>query len=97
LGIVSRVSTSNSDPGIRALGDLARQLDPRVVGVSTRTKDAKTVLIIELAGATHGQHESLADALRKHRIEHGISTEFLIFNATMGFDPPPGTPEGEPP
>ena len=88
-GIVAGVSSPNIDPGLRELADLARRIELRVVGVSTRTRDAKTVLIIELADATRERHEALAEALRAHRREHGLTTEFLIFNTTTGFSSEP--------
>lgn len=54
-------------PDFSALADEVRRIEPQVVGVSTRTKAHKTVLLIVLADATRERVVGLGDALRAFR------------------------------
>lgn len=90
--------TDDLAPDFAALAAEARRLEPRVVNVSTRTKDYKTVLIIETAGLTTPEVGALSDALKAFRRREDLVAEFLIVNSTGGdFVKKPDVPKGWPP
>jgi hypothetical protein len=92
------VSADDIDPDFSALATEARRLEPRVISVSTRTKDFKTVLIIETAGLTTQEVRALSESLKAFRRQEDLVAEFLIVNTTGAvFMKKPDLPKGWPP
>jgi hypothetical protein len=76
-----------------ALADEARRLEPRVVRVSLRTKEGKTVLIIETSELPTSDVVDLSKALKAFRRRWELAAEFLIVNVAVGgVTPPPRGP-----
>ena len=71
-------------PDFVALAEEARRLQPRLVRISARVKDGKTVLIIETAGLPTQEVGALSEALKAFRRERGLAAEFLIVNVRAG-------------
>lgn len=90
------LTVDDLDPDFAAIAAEARRLEARVVCVSTRTKDYKTVLIIETAGLTTPEVGALSDALKAFRRRRDLAAEFLIVNTTGG-EFVPRVPGGWPP
>ena len=90
--------TDDIAPDFAALAAEARRLEPRVARVSTRTKDYKTVLIIETAGLTTAELGALSETLKAYRRRGDLAAEFLIFNSTAPtWVKKPDLPSGWPP
>jgi len=70
------------DADLLALAEFTRTAEPQGARLSFHSKDAKTILIIELSNAVPGRSSALADLIRAFRQEKGLKAEFIIINST---------------